>query len=353
MGVLDIIIIFLGILFKYLLCYGVSQTILYGLLVIICLFTLIDIYKLKLEKNNWNKVILFLVISLFFVITQLDVNFLISTLFACIISKKEEKSFVKVFFISSIILFVLTIFLNTIGVLENQNLIRYKNGEVIIRYSLGFDHPNTVFLFFLPIALGGYYLYSNKVSYYLVLLLSSSILYKLCDSRTGFLCMLSIILLHCTITSNFLNKKTIKLIIKNSILIFTIITIITCKLYGYNLTNPVSKLFSGRPYYLNYYLKNNLAFSLLGANYIKEYYLDNFYMYMLAQLGLVGYSIYYLIYKEGIKKVITNKKYIVILIVFCIYGLLESNVIIGSINFLFPILIKNIIISKKEIRCNL
>ena len=185
MKILDIIIIFLGILFKYLLCYGINQTILYALLALICFITLINIYNLKVKKKELLKIMLFLIISIFFVILKRDVNFLISFLFSIIIIRKNDKSFIKVFFFSSLILFTLTIFLSWVGILESNNLVRYKKEIITIRYSLGFEHPNTVFLYFLPLALGGYYLYNNKVSYYILLILSSSILYNLCDSRTG------------------------------------------------------------------------------------------------------------------------------------------------------------------------
>lgn len=347
MKILDIIIIFLGILFKYLLCYGINQTILYALLALICIITIINIYNLKVKKKELIKIMLFLIISIFFVILKRDVNFLISFLFSIIIIRKDDKSFIKVFFFSSLILFTLTIFLSWVGILESNNLVRYKKEILIIRYSLGFEHPNTVFLYFLPLALGGYYLYNNKVSYYILLILSSSILYNLCDSRTGYICTLSIILFHFIVTPKLLKKKTFQFILNHSILILTIFTILIAVLYGNDKTNLISSMFSGRPYYLNYYIQNGLIFTLLGTNLTKGYVLDNFYIHMLVQLGIIGYLIYYQIYKEGIKKINYEKKIIVILIIFLIYGLLETNVIIGSINFIFPILIKNLIINYK------
>lgn len=345
MGNFEIIIIILGILFKYLLGYGINQIILYLLLLIISIFTFLYILHLKLNEKEWKSIIFFLIISLFFIITQKDVNFYLSVLFTCLIFKKDDKEFIKVFLITSTCLFLLTILLNRVGIIESQNLVRYKDDGKIIRYSLGFEHPNLVFLYFMPIALGSYYLFNDNKKYYLVLFITSTILYKLSDCRTGYICILLIPLLHIIITNKLLNKKFIQFLIKNILLIFTTITIIVSIKYGYDNTNTVSTLLSGRPYYLNYYLKNNLVFTLFGGNFTSKYVIDNFYLYLLIQLGLLGYYIYYKIYKEGIKYLILDKKYIVILIEFCIYGLLETNVIIGSINFLFPLLIKKIIVN--------
>lgn len=343
MGVLDVIIIFFGILFKYLLCYGISKNILYILLAIICFFTIIDICYMKISRKEFTKIIFFSFISLYFVVAQQDVNFLISLLFALVIMKKDEEKFVETFFKISIFLFITTIILNQLNIVPSKNLIRYKNDGIIIRYSLGFDHPNTVFLYFLPIALGGYYLYNTKMVYYIFLIVSSIILYKFCDSRTGFICMLCIIPFHLLMKQAMIDKKITRFLINNGIIIFTLISIVTSILFGDDLTNNISQLFSGRPYYLKYYIKNNLAFSLLGGNYTAEYVLDNFYLYLLVQLGLVGYFIYYKIYNEGMKKIGNQKDYIITFLIFCLYGLLESNVIIGSINFLFAILMKRII----------
>lgn len=343
MGSLEIIIIILGILFKYLLGYGIGQNILYLLLLIISILTFLYVLHLNLYEKEWKSIIFFLIISLFFIITQMDVNFYLSVIFTCVIFKKDDKSFIKVFLITSICLFLSTILLNSIGILESNNLVRYKEDEMIIRYSLGFEHPNSVFLYFLPIALCSYYIFYNKKIYYVILIIVSSILYGLSDCRTGYICILLIPLFHLFISNKLLNKNIFKFIIKNSILIFTFITIIISIKYGYDQLNTVSSLLSGRPYYLNYYIENKKIFTLFGGNFIEDYVIDNFYLYMLVQLGLFGIYVFYKIYKDGMKYLLTDKKYVVILLVFCIYGLLETNVIIGSINFLFPILIKIII----------
>lgn len=348
MNILDIIIVFLCILFKYLIVYNTSSSILYLLLAIICVLAVIDIFYLKLKKETFFKILLFFGISCYFLIISFDANFLISFVLSLILIKKKEKDYIKTFMISSIILFIFTVSLNIFGILESTNIIRYKYGEKIIRYSLGFEHPNSVFLFFLPIALCGYYLYGNKKTYYFFLTLFSLILYFLSDSRTGIICMLLIILFDKILNKKVLENKAFKFFCNNSILIFSLITIIISCIFGDDLTNKVSSLFSGRPYYLNYYVTNGQIFSLVGAELHPKYIVDNFYIYVLARLGLIGFSVYYFTYKLGMKKLGYSKVYAVLLIITCIYGILETNMIIGSINFLFPILIRNIIDDRKD-----
>lgn len=349
MNILDVIIIFLCILFKYLIVYNVSSSILYLLIAFICILSIIDIFYLKISKKIFMKILLFFGVSFFFLIINFDVNFLISFVLSLILINKNEKSYIKTFLISSIILYAFTIVLNFIGVLDSPNIIRYKNGIATTRYSLGFGHPNSVFLFFLPVALCGYYLYSNKKLYYILIILISLILYFLSDSRTGMVCIMLIILFHKVLNKNSINNKYFRLCCDHSIIVFTIITIIVSCVFGYNETNIVSKLFSGRPYFLNYYISNGQIFSLFGCELNELYIVDNFYIFVLARLGLIGFCIYYFIYKKGIKLIGYSKVNILLLLVTCIYGLLETNMIIGSINFLLPILIKSIMIDEKEV----
>jgi len=80
---------------------------------------------------------------------------------------------------------------------------------------------------------------------------------------------------------------------------------------------------------------------------MSEIVLDNFYLYLLVELGIVGYIIYSYIYYKS-TSLMNNKNYNIILICFLIYGLFETNVIIGSIQFIFPIQMKYLIENNKK-----
>ena len=131
-------------------------------------------------------------------------------------------------------------------------------------------------------------------------------------------------------------------------LLFTICSILLAVFFGDNRTNIISRLLSGRPFFWDYYIENGTMFTFLGNNRVSNMFLDNFYLYLLVQLGIIGYLIYFVIYYSSLKKLSKNYKYLIIATVFLIYGLFEANVIIGSIQFLFAIQIKSIIENKLD-----
>lgn len=346
---LEKFIIFLAILFKYLLNAGISQNYLYVLIIIMMILTLISLYNKKLTKNQLLKCLILFLISAYFVIVNKDVNFLISFLLALVCYTKDEKQFIKVFFVSSIILYIITIVLGCLNVLQPHNLYRFTKDGVKIRYSLGFIHPNSVFLFFLPIAFAGYYLYGEKLIYKIILLVSSVILYILSGSRTGFAIIIMLFLLNAVIKKD--NAIKIKKILPYLFIVFTVISIFTAIKYGNDSNNFITKALSNRPYYWKQYVDKNLMFTLVGNQEIEGYIIDNFYILLLVGYGVIGYVIYMYLYCKTLKIMPPDKKIMIITFLFLIYGLFESNVIIGSIQFIFALQLKEFITySKKSIK---
>ena len=68
---------------------------------------------------------------------------------------------------------------------------------------------------------------------------------------------------------------------------------------------------------------------------------------MVYRCGLFSALLYYFILIKGIKNINNSKIYVSILI-FMIYGLAESNTLIGSINFTLVFLLYSIIYNKFE-----
>lgn len=344
---LDAFIIMSLILFKYLINYGIQIKLLYIYLMIICILTLLNIYDKKFTIQEFNKIIIFFIISLYFIIVHRDVNFFISFLLAIVCIRRKNKEFVKVFFISSIILYLSTIILSKVGILHSKEMIRIVNGVTNKRSSLGFTHPNEVFLYFMPIALSGYYLYSNKKFFYIILLCTSTALYKVSYSRTGYIVIFIIIFLN--LIKKILNKYKFEKILPYIMVILTITSIIIAILYGENFDNNISNMLSGRPYYWKYYIDNGHMFSIVGKNISPDYFLDNFFLFLLVELGIIGYLIYLVIYYKSLRNLKRDTNLLLVILVFYIYGLSETNVIIGSIQFAFAIQIKSIIIKNKKI----
>lgn len=335
------IIIFLSILLKYLIIHETEESIIYIYLVLVILFTFGIIFQKKFQVKEFLKIIFFLGLSLYFVIMYKDVNLFISVLMAVICLNRRNDDFIKIFLVSSLILYTGNILLNLIGIIPSQNMVRNTTTGVIVRYDLGFGHPNQVFLFLLPIIFSGYYLYNNKKSFYVISLIISIIFYKLSYCRTGMMCILFLLFAGWFQTYKGFFKKNKML--KYIFLIFTLSSLFIAVQCGNDVQNPLNKVLSNRPYCWNWYNKNNLMFSLFGHNFNPKVTIDNFYIYILVDYGIVGYIIYFLVYNFSIKKIKSDYKLCLILLIFLMYGLFETNVIIGSIQFVFAIQIKSLI----------
>lgn len=352
--IFDYILTFLAVFFKYMLTYKENInpngrfTLLYIYLFILIILVFICIYRKKINKNELGRIVIFGVIATYFIVMYSEQNFLISYLLSLICLKKENSDFIKSFFVSSTICYSLTIFLHIVGFLPNVTMIRLVDGEYLQRLSLGFSHPNNVFLYWLPIVLSGYYLFHDKKMFYLISIILSCILYKFSYCRTGFYVILIFLVL--SLLCKNIKMNSFKNIVPLFFVVLTVISVFIAYKYGYNYSNKISEALSGRPYFWNYYLQNGKLISLFGKNKIEGMYLDNFYIYMLVQLGLIGYTIYFILYYNSIKILKKDIRYLVIIFTFLLYGMFEANVIIGSVQFMFVIQLKELISCNNKIK---
>lgn len=314
----EMILIFLCVFFKYLVEYKLSEKILYIYLGVLILLVVLDIYCKKYTYKELGKMIILFVISAYFVFFYNDINFLLSFLMAVIITNRDEKNYLKSFLISSTIMYISTILLYCIGIREPKDMIRMDtNGEIIRRYSLGFNHPNQVYMFFLPIVFISYILFNKKKIYWICIIVTSAILYKFSDCRTGGLVVVLLAIIH--FVSKKINERNFTKIAKYSFIILTIISIFITFRYGDDFSNSINKILSGRPYYWKQYATSGKMFTVLGKNYVSNIVLDNFYLYLLIELGIIGYMIYCVIYYKS-TSLIKNKNYNIVLVCFLIYG---------------------------------
>jgi hypothetical protein len=239
---------------------------------------------------------------------------------------------------------VLTIGLYLVGILPNNAIYRLADSTLVARSSLGFDNPNTAMLYVLPIFAAGYYLYGSRIRYYLVSLLMLGLLYYTTDSRTGVICILLF-----TIAAIFLSRwkkvtKTQSIIFAS---LFVVLTIVSLALAGSPIaaeqTSGLNILLSNRPYFWSYYTNNQLTLSFLGGEKVPGYILDNMYIFILVKMGIFAFISYASVYFIGVKRMINDHRMLIIVAIYLIYGVLETSVIITSINFVLPILIKSII----------
>ena len=227
--------------------------------------------------------------------------------------------------------FFLVIALAFIGILDNTKIEMWRNGGNSIRYSLGYGHPNTLHMtLFILVALYIYNRYDKlKNIEYIVLIALNFFIYHFSVSRTGMIITLLLIVL--TIVSKIKFKTIQNIIIKIPVIIFItllLISFITGLLYEkVDIMDKVNKLFNGRVEYSNYYLET-YGFSLFGNNIQNDRnaIIDNGYLYMYIQFGIVGFLYLSMLYFKIFKKIKKDKdlRKAILTICFLIYIFIES-----------------------------
>lgn len=241
---------------------------------------------------------------------------------------------IKIFLLITIITFYIVGWTN-----GNYEVIMRDN---TIRNSLGFFHPNTLAMFFMVITFEYLYLNKSKMSIFkfLVVLVLSVIATKITDSRTSLYCTIGLIIaiiFNVKQRKKIFNKKFLNFIISNCFLIFLLLSFIISIMYlnGITYANKLDILFNNRISYQAFFVKN-YPITLFGNNVIYDITLDNGYLKLLLNFGLIPAIIYAFIYLFNFKKGIQRDSvYMVILIFILIYSLCESSMLYVSYNVFF------------------
>lgn len=346
---LSIFITFLTIAYGYLKLYDIfEKKYLYIYLIAICILFFIN--EIYINKKVGFKYISISCIAIFITFISNDANFLLFYVLANIYNEDNYNKMIRDFVLFSIVFFCATIVFSNMGIIKNSNY--YRNGN--LRFSMGFGTANGVFLYYMPIGLGSYFMIKNKKIYLLISIITSCCLFALSDSRNGFLC----IIIFYIYVALFRNSRIVKKFLdshlyKNLFLIFFVLTLIIAQKYGQSFNNEINTLFTGRPYYWNLNIQEYNLFSIFGNNIAEyKYTLDNSYLVIMLECGVSVFILYYLIIKNMVKYLDYDEK--MVLLIFLIYGLFESNAFIGSINFIMPILLLKYFKGRKDtvIYCN-
>lgn len=201
--------------------------------------------------------------------------------------KKVFISMLKIRFIT----FILVISLALLGIVENTSITMWRNGQLDIRYSLGFGHPNTLHLsLFILLSLYIYNRYEKlKLLDYIFVIISNIFIYSYSESRTGFLLVFALIILTFLSKNKYIKNMIIKAPKYVYIGLLTV-SFITAMLYNkLPIMNNLNEILNGRIAYSNYYL-NTYGFSLFGTNISTDTnaLFDNGYIFMFIQYGIIG-----------------------------------------------------------------
>lgn len=222
-----------------------------------------------------------------------------------------------------------------------------------VRSSMGFGNPNTFGYYIFSLCADYIYLNHKKIAlkHSIVLVLISLVVGYLSNSRTSQL-LIALLAFTAPIAKLFkrlVEKKYFKVFILSLFLICTILSYYVA--LNYNPSNDIyyklNETLSGRVTIAQRFLKK-YDISILGnkinlTTYDKSYtyYLDNGYIKLLLNYGLLTYIIVYIIYYKNFKRAFNQKNIILILIlsIYLVYGLTENVMfwLSGNIFLLYSI----------------
>lgn len=332
------LIVFLVILEKFLiLVFKLDSNIAYVMYFLTLFFIFITIYQKKITKKFLGDYLAIFILVMIYTISSKTVDLLI--VFLVILAFKDDSiiKMLKYFCLALSICVISTIILSKLGIISSMPISRLDaNGNIWIRNSLGFSTANTAFIYFFAIIAILYITCPKIININIINIVGTLYLYHETNSRTGLI--MSIILLICMLLVNKSQKTNnkLKVILKYSFLFFTIFSIFLAYTFGEE-GNTVNQMFSDRMIFWRYALENVPKFSLFYNSIAENYIIDNTFLYIWLRYGIICYLIYNYFYMRASKN-INNKKILIVLILFNIYGLMEANIVYDS-NFTMFVLL--------------
>ena len=316
---------------------------------LLVIYIIITFIKDKINIYTVIKLALFSVIVL--IVTYISKTNSVLKLLLLLLAFKDINfdDFIKKDFKYRLTFVIIVIILSYLGLTGNKVFLR--DGETL-RYSFGFSHPNILGLQTLSLCCDYIYIHckDNGKFEFLLLLLVLFFNIIVTDSRATIACLIFIViyLLFKKIWKNIYNNSIIKKFIPYSFLIMVLISlfiVIKYNSYSNNLINKLDELLSSRLHIANFYYRN-YSITLFGNNLIrtKMYIdgirninflpLDNAYIHLLLESGIIIATFFAYCYYIAIKKAYESKNYtlITILLMWILYSLMENNGLIIPYN---------------------
>ncbi|WP_080146715.1 hypothetical protein [Marinilactibacillus piezotolerans] len=356
--------VFFAVAYKYILVNEkISLTYAIFSLGMFIFFFLIDFYILQkkgkmLSVEKWSvKTLIVVVVSFILTGISKDTTFIMPVIFAIMFAYRHPSLFFKSIFFSSTICFSIHFLFYFTGFLESHDLIRiYSTGDVGIRHSLGFTHPNAVFMFFLPIFFSVHFYLRNTKYHILVeflFLIIGCWLFFLTNSRTAFILLVMFYFLNLKFFKKkvlqFLSFNAFRKVVKYSFFIFLTLSVVIAVI-GTDPNSAINRLLSGRPYLFNLYLNNQIKLiNIQGVSVIDPYLvpgqydatLDNIYIFSITQHGILPTILISFLFVKMFNHLINTRNTMLLItsFIFLVYGFMETNAIVPSLNFTLPFLV--------------
>lgn len=298
---------------------------------------ILNIKNMKFQKKQLALIFFLFVMSIVLYIKYSNGIFLETLLLIIIVLKNEFKKIVKIDFYIKLLVLILILTFNYLG-LTNGVFETMLRGNVL-RSSLGFYHPNTFAMFLMILCFEFMYISSEqkKLKTLIIIFLIALIIEKIPVSRTCVYCVAVLVFfqLFKDKFEKLLNSKILLIVSKNLYLVFLIVTLLLTYLYSINNSFAVSinEFISNRLYYQSFFLEN-YSINLFGndVNYVST--LDNGYLKILLNFGIITTIFFMILYSKNISRAFKEKDYtvLVIYIIVMFYCLSESYLFYISYN---------------------
>lgn len=316
--------------------------------IILFIYFTMDIKKYIIEGNINDKkrllIFLSLVFSYFtFLITKSD-TLLWTNIFIYLTNRKTLDKKYKVYFKTILTILIMLIICNILGLTINkQTIFSYGTGN-----SLGMSHPNVLAALIVNITLLFCYTYTKerKIINTILPIVVAIIVLNYCCSRTAFIILVlySMFTLFGFITDKY-NNKWLKKLIK-AFMLLTIGLSICISIFNFSFFKTDDNNFNARftqtrKIYEMYGIKplgSNIKFITIEeakTMNTRPIILDNAYSRLILYYGIIStiFFIFYIIYliNQGYK--IKNNRYMKIILLFIIYGIMEKYLLMFAYNF--------------------
>lgn len=311
--------------------------------VAIALLTIyIVISRKDYNKKDIIKLLLFSIVSVIIYLVSNDKKLLKLSILIIAFKNINFEAFIRFDFKYRFLFLIIVVTLNLFGLMECNNVFR----DGTMRYSLGFQHPNNFAVYSMVLCLEYIYIYRNRKKWhqYLFLTIALACNVFLTDSRAC-IGIITLIIVYISIPSNILiaiyNNLIVKKLILHSFLIFFIISLAISLNYNTDnkLINAINDITSDRIKIADRYFGEYPALSIFGndlsmsrreingklnPNYVP---LDNAYIHILLEWGIIMAIIFALLYYVSLKRLYKSSNYILIfiLIMWEIYSIMEAT----------------------------
>ncbi len=300
-------------------------------------FLLIQILYEKYTYRELGLVILCISLGLIIYASSKKITLLMSIIAIVFAKNIPFEKLMKNVFIVKLIGFISIILLTSLGFIENVKQYRIDDlGKTTIRYSLGFAHPNTTYLYFFVLVILFIYIHYDKIElkHYILLLTLGYLMYMITDSRTGYYnLIISLFITYILKNKKIMKNKFVKVLLSLSPIILSI-GILVCSIYysqSNSILNRLNQLLSGRIELSNKFL-NIYGIKLFGQQIVEGSDLngsylriDSGYISLLLTCGVIAFVFYIILHVKILKIYLYNQKYkeVLFLLSFLVYGLTE------------------------------